>query len=94
MNLYLIKPIKKGSKLNPFEGTPWDPWWNKCFGAVMRAGSEAEARQIMSDSEYVGDAESKLLKQAWLDESQSKVTCLAEGVSGEKEIILSDFRQA
>lgn len=56
MKLYLLKPIKDDSG-------PWKNWYDKAFGFVIFAESEANARKIAS--EWHGDEGSK----PWLDPS-------------------------
>lgn len=37
----------------PADANPWRPWYDKCFGAVVRAKSEYEARRLAA--EQAGD---------------------------------------
>ncbi len=46
MKLYLLRPLKV-----------WQPWYDKCFGMVIRANSEEEARKEASN--HSGDEDSK-----------------------------------
>jgi hypothetical protein len=39
--LYLLKPNEKLGEQNP-----WKPWYDKCFGFIICAESEKEARTI------------------------------------------------
>ena len=41
MKLWILRPVKT---LN----SPWDPWYDKCFGMVIRAKSEELARSLAS----------------------------------------------
>lgn len=51
MNIYELRP-KKFSNGNPMP--PWDPWYDCCFGMVVVASSEDEARKIASESDATG----------------------------------------
>lgn len=39
MNLYLLRPRDE-------HHGPWEPWFDKVFGFVVRADTEAEARAV------------------------------------------------
>jgi hypothetical protein len=41
MKLFLLRP-----KENLLGENPWEPWYDKCFGEVVRAKNEIEARQL------------------------------------------------
>ncbi len=42
MKLWLLRPNEDLNK----DDNPWDPWYDKCFGFVIKAGSVASARVI------------------------------------------------
>ncbi|MBI4029157.1 MAG: hypothetical protein HY376_02220 [Candidatus Blackburnbacteria bacterium] len=44
MKLWLLKP--REDVLEKDEDNPWDPWYDKTFGWVIRADTEEEARSI------------------------------------------------
>ncbi len=75
MHLYLLKPIK-----------PWEPWYDKVFGFVIRAEGEAEARWIASKKH--GDEG----REVWLDPLQTSCVNLEESL--DKGLILRDMRSA
>ena len=78
-SLFLLRPIDP-------DINPWDPWYDKAFGHVVRAGSEVEARQLASLS--AGDEGN----QAWLDDQLS--TChplINHGIVG---VVMTDFSAA
>ena len=75
MKLYLLEPIKE-----------WEPWYDKCFGYVMRAETELDARRL---AHYNHGDEGR---DVWLDDTVTKCTELTQ--DGEQEIIISDFRWA
>lgn len=81
MKLYLIK-AKEQTK-------PWEPWYDKAFGFVVRATSERMAREFATEN--AGD-EKRKCPTCWEDPEFS--TCeelTAEGVAG---LILSDYKSA
>ena len=86
MKLWLIRPIEKNGS---FEGTAWDPWFDKAFGFVVRAETEDAARQLVTDDKYDCGFEGI---DPWLDPSQS--SCIELLPEGEEEIIIRDFASA
>lgn len=80
MKLYLLRPIHK-------EGDdPWDPWYDKCFGFVVRASSSEKARELASKEN--GDEGAKV----WLDPSYS--TCAELATRGGEMVVIKDFAAA
>ena len=75
MKLWLLKAID--------EHPTWQPWYDKAFGFVVRAGSERLARMIASRD--AGDEEA----EPWLDEKQT--TCVELVADGDAKIVLKDF---
>lgn len=50
MKLWLLRPLNYEPAPDhafPNEWGPWKPWYDKAFGFVVRAESEAEARQMV-----------------------------------------------
>src|SRR5688572_16143402 len=66
MSLWILEPIDEDSR-------PWDPWYEKAFGYVVRAMSEERARQFAS--EQAGD-EGMGANSPWLDPSLSRCQLL------------------
>jgi hypothetical protein len=94
MKLWLLRPNDSLES----NDNPWEPWYDKCFGFVIRAETEGEARHIASqnggdenDTVYFGNQETVDLK-AWLNQKYS--TCLEITPDGKKGIIMSDNRSA
>ena len=103
MNLYLLK---NREDLEPPDD-PWEPWYDKCFGFVVAATSEEEARRTALESEETGD-EVYVRSQsgthfrrensgphAWLEAKYS--TCELVGVTDIYEkptVLLYDFHSA
>lgn len=86
MKLFLLRPINELWT----EYYPWEPWYDKCFGFVVSAIDEKQAR-ILADQE-AGDENRGNLKP-WIDEKYS--TCVelkAEDMP--EQIIINDFKSA
>jgi hypothetical protein len=75
MQLYSLVPIQ-----------PWEPWYDKAFGFVIRAASEQDARQMASEN--AGDEG----PDVWLD--HTKTTCTLLTTDGEWCVICRDFARA
>ena len=93
-NLYILRP-EEGLVA---EDNPWSPWYDKCFGFVVRATSEEAARKLAQ--EKAGDEKrGEFLKQKisntktpWLDPKYS--TCEVLEAEGEIGIVMEDFHGA
>jgi hypothetical protein len=92
MKLYLLRPIHK-------EGDdPWDPWYDKAFGFVVRAEDEKEARELAhgeAGDENRGEFMQKKIADTdspWLSKKYS--TCKELTIKGKKEIVITDFARA
>ena len=84
INFYLLRPVE-----NLGDDNPWNPWYDKSFGFLIKAENELEARQL-ADSR--GGDENRHANHPWLDEKYSTCVDLNEvEVTG---IIMSDFRSA
>ena len=81
MKLWLPRPKEEDL---PDSDNPWEPWYDKCFGAIIRAETEKDARQMMAEatSDYAEG------KDAWLDEKYS--SCVELASEGKTEIIIKD----
>lgn len=83
MKLYLLRPIKQ-----------WEPWYDKCFGMVIRAESELQARTVAML--YAGDEgdkySSSVIHEVWLDPLLTSCEVLThEGKAG---LVIRDFASA
>lgn len=94
MELWLLRPAKNLH----YNDNPWEPWYNKSFGFVVRAENEQEARE-MANSEAGNENRGKFLgrkiagtKTPWLDSRYS--TCIKLTKKGKKGIIIEDFAAA
>ena len=83
MKLWLLRPIEN-TLLDP-----WEPWYDKAFGFVVRAETEADARRLAG--EQAGDEKSKNLNP-WTDDDYS--TCEELTAEGEAEVMIQDFHSA
>ena len=84
MRLWILRPI------NPDAG-PWSPWYDRCFGFVIRADSESQARRETEGA--TGDEQVGLDgSNPWLDATLT--TCVELTETGDAGIIISDFHSA
>lgn len=79
--LWLLRPIEDLPK-----GNPWDPWFDRAFGFVVRAETEKDARFIAGKDS--GDE----MHSSWHDASLS--TCVELSAEGEPCVIIRDFAAA
>lgn len=79
MKLWILKPVDP-------DGGPWNPWYDKTFGLVVRAGTEGRARVLASHC--CGDEGAP----TWLD--GNLVSCDALESAGDEEVIIRDFASA
>lgn len=84
MRLWILRPAKERS-----EEDPWKPWYDKSFGFVIIAGSEAQARHLANEN--AGDENRNGLRP-WLDPALS--SCKELIPSGEARVVITAFRSA
>ena len=93
MKLWYLEPLESSVRSGESRRDPWDPWYDKAFGFVVRAKNEVEARQFAA-ADAGDEAPSKWFKSdddfnPWLDSNYSSCTELTnEGVS---DVVLRDF---
>lgn len=92
MKLWLLKPVE-GLK----ENNPWNPWYDKAFGFVVRAESEDVARKIANSSggSETGPIRTKVYRTGgdpWLDKTLS--TCEELLPDGKVGLVMRDFASA
>jgi len=80
--LWLLKPKED----LPSENNPWDPWFGKCFGFLICAENEYQARKIAVDKG--GDE-----RNAWFDNKLSSCVELTSD-NVDTGVVLMDFRSA
>lgn len=94
MKIFELRPTKDLDNGD----NPWDPWYDKSFGFIVRATNEKEARLLAHENagdENRGlflDREIAKTQSPWVDEKYS--TCVELKVNGEVCIIMKDFAQA
>lgn len=83
MKLWILRPRDS----LPENSNPWEPWYDKCFGKVVRAVDEDDARRVAAMGADGGEG-----GKAW--ESPLLSTCLELSVDGEREVIIEDVHWA
>jgi hypothetical protein len=92
MKLWILRPIEKDGD------NPWNPWYDKAFGFVVRAETEEDARAMANADagdenrgEFMG---SKIAdtKTPWLDPKYS--TCEPLTADGSAGVMMQDFKSA
>lgn len=76
MKLWLLKPVND-------RAAPWDPWFDKAFGFVVRAETEDAARLLASKD--AGDEGS----ECWL--ASDLALCGELTDAGAPEVVLREF---
>lgn len=79
MKLWILRPRLEGKE-------PWNPWYDKAFGFVIRAKNEEHARLIAAGE--CGDEG----PQAWRDQNLS--SCVELTADGLETLIIRDFAAA
>jgi hypothetical protein len=83
MKLWILKANEDLSG----EDDPWDPWYDKSHGFVIRAEDETRAREIAQEN---GGDESEYGQTPWL---QSKLSsCIELMGDGDEGVIIVDFK--
>ena len=92
MKLWLLRPV---NDLKP-KDNPWDHWYNKAFGFVVRAETEEIARQYAhanAGDENRGEFLSEKIantKQPWIDPLYTTcVELVSDGIAG---VVITDFK--
>lgn len=94
MKLWLLRPVDGLAE----NDNPWEPWYDKAFGFVVRAETEAEARSLAhADAEDENRGEfcgTKTVNttQPWLNAKYS--TCVDLLPEGDAEVVMKDFSRA
>jgi len=94
MKLWLLRPQANLSSTD----NPWNPWYDKSFGFVIRAETEEKARELAHDNagdENRGEFFNQRIsatKSPWKDSNYS--TCVELSAVGAEELIMQDFAAA
>jgi len=87
MRLYILRAIESN---NDQEQGPWNPWYDKYFGFVIRAKNPNSARKLAhsnaGDEKFFGD------DSVWLNKNYT--SCKELKSEGEEDLIIEDFRGA
>jgi hypothetical protein len=78
--LWILRPIAN------LTWSPWDPWYDKTFGMIVRAVSERSARSIAAEN-CAEEGE-----EAWLNSDYS--TCIELVFEGNAGVIMRDHASA
>lgn len=98
MKLWLLTP--RGDVLRRTVN-PWRPWYDKVFGAVVRAESEQRARELVQEAagheglgiyRALGIEEEEVALTVWLDDYFTR--CRELLARGKEEIVVLDRRKA
>jgi hypothetical protein len=94
MKLWLLRPVNK----LPDNDDPWEPWFDKAFGFVVRAETEADARDMAhadagdeNRSTFLG-RQTANTREPWKDAKYS--TCVELLPDGLAEVVIQDFARA
>ena len=83
MKLFILRPREEVLDLEDRKCNPWEPWYDKTFGLVIRAETEDIARRIAAA--IAVDREGG---DAWLESQFSTCKVLTE--EGEEGIVIAD----
>jgi hypothetical protein len=93
MKLWLLRPIKPHA-----DKGPWEPWYDKAFGFVVRAATEERARAVAQanggDEIRAYNKSFTVRKElaAWTNPKWS--SCEELTADGDEEMIMQDFHAA
>lgn len=85
MKIYILRPKED----LPDSDDPWEPYYDKSFGFIVRANSEKEARGF-ADAGAGDENCGEKTANPWLDERYT--TCEELSVMGDKGVIMMDYR--
>ena len=83
MKLWLLRPQENQTE----NGGLWNPWYDKCFGMVVRSEDEMSAREMAAGLDC-----SDLPAFAWTNPKLS--TCTELTPEGEEGVIMEDVARA
>lgn len=92
MKLWILRPNALYD-----ESSPWEPWYDKAFGFVIRAETEQRAREIANENGgnevgEINDNPYRVGGDPWLDITLS--SCIELKIDGDEEMIIRDFASA
>ncbi len=73
---------------------PWEPWYDKAFGFIIRAETEYDARKLAHENagDENGGYFATTINSPWLDEKYSSCKRLVE--QGDAGVVLRNFAAA
>lgn len=89
MKLWILRPRQN----LPIGDDPWEPWYDKCFGFVIRAASEDDARRIANSGAGDENQRGRVDLKPWLDAKYSTCEPL-EADTEDPGIVICDFKSA
>lgn len=99
MKLYLLRPKEPYGNEELKEDNPWNPWYDKVFGFVIRTESELRAREMadgLAQEENIlhnwGKEPWSTERHPWLDSKYS--TCVELTDKGKEEVVIADIKMA
>jgi hypothetical protein len=94
MKLWLLRPMDGLEK----NDNPWEPWFDRAFGFVVRAATEEDARYLANAEAGAENRSARLgrpiadTKQPWLDAKYS--TCVELRPEGAAGVVMEDVWRA
>ncbi len=85
MKLFILRPIDPNA-----DDSPWNPWYDKVFGVVVRAKTEQDARQLAGEGG--GDEVYDDGTNPWWDETLT--SCEELLPDGDVKVIMVDYHSA
>jgi len=82
MKLWLLRPAED----LPSGIDPWDPWYDKVFGFVIRAETEEDARRLAHDE--AGNENRGKVRGPWLNARYA--TCVELTADGDPAVVMED----
>ncbi len=88
MKIWLLRPVKD----LPKGDNPWERWYEKSFGFVVRAMNEEDARELAhknAGNENDPEFGATVLKSPWKNPKYS--TCVELLADGEAGVVMNDY---
>lgn len=98
MKVWLLRPIVFDG--DSYEHGPWDPWYDKAFGFVIRAETEHRAREIAQHdggdeiSAHCHGEKGKYGTYVPTWTNPALVSCVELNGDGPEGVVIQDYRSA
>lgn len=93
--IYLVRPKEDRPEKDNRGVDPWSPWYDKCFGMVIKTETKKEAREIAQENSKAEEPrsweENPESENVWMDE---KLVEVVEVENLDNRLILQDVRMA